>query len=401
MSQEPATTLEDDLRATLRRAAGHAPLAPPGLLAGVGRRSRRRARIRLLASAAAVAVVTAGTVFAVRYEKPEPVVVNPSLPAITREQVVGSPAVEEVWPHAVRVVPATLKGVGRLRALALVDDRTTLLSTWGSHENANAVYAYDQVTRETRKVTDVPTRRGEISDGFLVVGDRLIWHVSTDTGAVMWEAPLSGGTARRLPGRLPHVPARMEVRGDRFVYSAQEGVFSVPLTGGRPEPVPGGQGLFLLEWPWAGAFEPSDMAEIAFRRLVNLETGEVSEVTPDPGDRTVICGVTTCSGLHADGTPFVRGRDGTGERRLPGVSFGLAADRIMGLDDSRSGESEQYLVDVATGRAGSLELDMPLNAEGAYTTIAVTVDRRDMLSAHRTGARTLVIIDLRRIVSGR
>ncbi|WP_061289880.1 TolB family protein [Herbidospora cretacea] len=392
-------TIEDDLRTTLRRAAAHAPLAPPALVAGIGRRSRRRTRARLLASAAAVVVVTAGTVLAIRQESPRPVVVNPSLPAITREQVVGAPPVEEVWPEAVRVVPAALRDGRRLRALALAGDRTALLSTWGSHENANAVYAYDQVTRQIRKVTDVRTRKGEISDGFLVDGDRLIWHVTTGTSAVLWQAPLSGGPARRLPGGLPHVPARMELHGDRLVYSAREGVFTVPATGGRPEPVPGGQGLFLLEWPWAGAFEPADMIEIAFRRLVNLETGEVSEVTPGPGEKNVICGVTTCSGLRADGGAFVRGRDGTGERALPGLPHGLAADRIMGLTDSRPEESEQYLLDVTTGRAGSLELDIPADDE-SYTTIAVTVDRRDMLSAHRIGAETLVIIDLRRIVSG-
>ncbi|WP_066369782.1 hypothetical protein [Herbidospora mongoliensis] len=393
-------TIEDDLRATLRHAAAHAPAAPRNLLAGVGKRSRRRARTRLLASAAAVALVAAGTLLAVRHETPEPVVINPSLPAITHEQVVGSPPVEKVWPEAVRVVPATFDG-RRLRALVVVDDRTTLLSTWGSHENANAVYAHDRVTRETRKVTEVPTRKGEISDGFLVAGDRLIWHVKTDTSAVLWQAPLSGGPARRLPGGLPHVPGRMELRGDRLVYSATEGVFSVPVTGGRPEPVPGGQGLFLLEWPWAGAFQPAGTGtEITFQRLVNLETGEISEATSQPGDTNVTCGVSTCSGLRADGTAFVRGRDGTRERVLPGVPFGLAADRIMGLHDARSGESEQYLVDVTTGRAGSLELNIPVNAGGSYTTIAVTVDRRDMLSAHRTGAETLVIIDLRRIVSG-
>nr|WP_062332352.1 hypothetical protein [Herbidospora sakaeratensis] len=403
-SGQPATTLEDDLRATLRRAAENAPHALPGLLAGVGRRSRRRARTRLLASAAAVAVVVTGTVLAVRHERPEPVVINPSLPAITQEQVVGSPPVEEVWPGAVQVVPASLKTGKRLRPLLIADAQTTLLTTWSSHERASAVYAYDQRTRETRQVTVVPSRKGEIADGFVIVGDRLLWHVKTDTSATLWRAPLAGGPAERLPGILPHVPWATDLVGDRLVYSAGDtGVFSVPVTGGDPTPVPGGEGLHLLEWPWAGdPLLPSDGVQgVRFGRLVNLETGEVSHAARTPGDAYVVCGVTTCSGLHADGTPYVRARDGSGERRVPELAHGLAADRFMAAHVTGRAEAEQYVIDVATGRSGSLELNVTLEGgETSYTTIGPTVDDRDMLSAHRTGDDTLVFIDLRRIVSG-
>ncbi|WP_062347575.1 hypothetical protein [Herbidospora yilanensis] len=397
-------TLEDDLRATLARAATHAPVAPPGLLDGVARRRRRRARSRLLASAAAVVLAATGTVLAVRHERPEPVVVTPSLPAITQEQVAGSPPVEEVWPGAVQIAPASLKNGKRLRPLLIADDHTTLLTTWSSHERAGAVYAYDQRTRELRQVTLVPSRKGEIADGFVVAGDRLVWHVKTDTSATLWRAPLAGGTAERLPGTLPHVPWATDLVRDRLVYSAGDiGVFSVPVTGGPPAPVPGGEGLHLLEWPWAGdPFRPSDgEKDVRFRRLVNLETGEVRHAALTPGDRYVVCGVSTCSGLHADGRPYARARDGSGERQVPDLPQGLAADRFMAPTVTGRDEVEQYVVDVVTGRSGSLELNVPLDGgERSFTTMGVTVDDRDMLSAHRTGDDTLVFIDLKRITSG-
>ncbi|WP_285581598.1 hypothetical protein [Herbidospora sp. NBRC 101105] len=397
-------TLEDDLRATLARAATHAPPAPPGLLDGVARRRRRRARSRLLASAAAVVLVATGTVLAVRHEQPEPVVVTPPPPAITEEQVAGSPPVEEVWPGAVQIAPASLENGKRLRPLLIADDHTTLLTTWSSHERAGAVYAYDQRTRELRQVTLVPSRKGEIADGFVVAGDRLVWHVKTDTSATLWRAPLAGGTAERLPGTLPHVPWATDLVGDRLVYSAGDtGVFSVPVTGGPPTPVPGGEGLHLLEWPWAGdPHLPADgEKDVRFRRLVNLETGEVRHAALTPGDRHVVCGVTTCSGQHADGTSFARARDGSGEREVPFAPQGLAADRFMAVTVTGRDEAEQYVVDVVTGRSGSLELNVTLDGgERSYTTMGLTADDRDMLSAHRTGDDTLVFIDLRRITSG-
>ncbi|GAB1818414.1 hypothetical protein HerbRD11066_15780 [Herbidospora sp. RD11066] len=342
-----------------------------------------------------MAVIATGTVLAVRRDTAEPVVVTPPLPAITRERVGSSPPIEEVWPGAVRTVPMSLDDGTRLRPLIIADDRTTLMSGWSVPD---VVYAYDHVTRTFRTVVDLPARKGWVPGHFLVAGDHLIWDLGSDTGTTLWRAPLAGGEARRITDELPHTTMALALAGDRIVYSAAGGgVYTIPVTGGLPAPVPGGDGLFLLEWPWAGSpYMPKGPDDARYRRLVDLETGVVSDAVVHLGEKEVVCGVTTCVGERPDGRAFVRGRDGSAERPLPELPSGLGDDRFMGLLAERSGRTEQYLVDVSTGRSGSLGTDG--RPENRRFPLSVLVESRTQITYQR--GHDYVFVDLRRIPSG-
>nr|WP_062330511.1 hypothetical protein [Herbidospora sakaeratensis] len=383
----------------------------------VHRERRSRLLISTLIAAAAVAVVVVvGAVAGVGSDllPADPAAGIGEEPADSRRTVLptsGSPEPaevilpdgappEEVWPEAVVTVPRKLDDGTSLEGLLFADRTTLVLRSKVDHERTAAFYAYDLTTREFRKITDalVPERR--FSGGHAVAGDRLVWWVNTERYAdgEVWAAPLAGGPPVRL-AKLPRGAfGRVELVGDRLVYSLQGGdVLSLPLDGGTAAPVPGGQGLTLLEWPWAGTPPTVDGDDkVLFRHLVNLQTGETADAVVGPGDLYVQCGVTTCTGAReVDGghRSFVRDRDGSHERAIQGLGPALAADRFQHLK-----EGTGRLVDLRTGKVADLGVVIPEVTNESFVLLYTDVMTRDAIAYWR--GDELVFVDLRRIIAG-
>ncbi|MBB4918893.1 hypothetical protein [Streptosporangium saharense] len=63
---------------------------------------------------------------------------------------------------------------------------------------------------------------------------------------------------------------------------------------------------------FAGRRGPRDKPP--FTRLVNLETGQVSQAALHEGERVYACGVRSCIGTTNGGRPFTRLRDGSQQK---------------------------------------------------------------------------------------
>ncbi|GII80061.1 hypothetical protein Sru01_50430 [Sphaerisporangium rufum] len=185
---------------------------------------------------------------------------------------------------------------------------------------------------------------------------------------------------------------------DRVAYSLDEGgVFTVPLAGGRVRAVPGAGHHHILSWPWVGTpgeHPPSDGTP-TFATIRNVDTGEVRAALVKPGERWVHCGVARCQGGFAEGRPFQRSRDGTGQTALPGGASvrGLALDRFYTVHYFARPGRPQSLCDLVTGKCGDLGLrELPAARSG--TVILPEVDTR--LLDYEVGDQH-VVIDLERI----
>ncbi|WP_062432721.1 hypothetical protein [Herbidospora daliensis] len=383
-------TVDDDLRATSDRD----PIGRP----------------RLLASVLVVAAVVAVAVVAVTVIRPEVVRLDPASgiggePAVGPQAVpstTGSPAqttlglVEEVWPEAVVTVPRKLDDGTVLEGLLFADRGTVVLRSRIDLERTAAFYAYDLAAKRFRKITDVNEPEERFSGGYAMAGDRLVWWVNEAgyTNGEVWAAPFSGGPPVRLAQSPRGAFGRIQLVGDRLIYSLQGGdVLSVPVEGGTVSPVPGGQGLTLLEWPWAGT--PSDVSgedKFLFRHLVDLETGATADAVVGPGELYVQCGVTVCTGSREQQS-FVRNRDGSDERPIPGLGLAPAADRFLHLK-----EGTGRLIDLRTGKVADLGVVIPEYTGEAHEELLVEVTTRDVIAYQR--GQELVFIDLRRIIAG-
>src|SRR5690606_23864032 len=270
------------------------------------------------------------------------------------------PALEKVWPGAVWRIPDKLPDGRTFHPQVFIDDRTVLVETWAGHEQPNAIHAYDLETKQARKITDIRTSMGKNADGFQVVGDRVYFEAFDDRGfSRFWWVPVRGGEPReiRMTKTVRGRSGAFAVTGGRLAFSLVEGgVYTVPLKGGAPKPVPGAERHHILRWPWVGApGEYTRDGEVSFRELRDAETGETSTAVVRPGEQDVRCGVTHCAGRRADQSGFYRLRDGSDERdRPPGAHAELAADRFTAgrLAEFTDG---QVLYDVRTGRSAHLE----------------------------------------------
>lgn len=385
-----STELEDGLRRALGKAATRAPHAPadlPGRL--LSRSRRRRARGQALVAALAVVVIAGGVGAVVRGSgdgagpASGPPEVGVSRDAEHRTTELGEsgpgedlaergeggpgegpveipPALEKVWPGAVWRIPDKLPDGRTFHPQVFIDDRTVLVETWAGHEQPNAIHAYDLETKQARKITDIRTSMGKNADGFQVVGDRVYFEAFDDRGfSRFWWVPVRGGEPReiRMTKTVRGRSGAFAVTGGRLAFSLVEGgVYTVPLKGGAPKPVPGAERHHILRWPWVGTpGEYTPDGEVSFRELRDAETGETSTAVVRPGEQDVRCGVTHCAGRRADQSGFYRLRDGSDERDLPpGAHAELAADRFTAgrLAEFTDG---QVLYDVRTGRSAHLE----------------------------------------------
>ncbi|GII97473.1 hypothetical protein [Sinosporangium siamense] len=401
--------VEAGLRSVLMRAAEQAPQAPGELSTRLVTVSRRRRRARLSGLAAVAAAVVAvggvGVTWGVAAQPaPSPLgqattaaSVEATSPVSPVEEIAGPSGdlIEKVWPQAVRTVPKDLPGGEKIRPVEFIDDDTLLVTTWGSFERTNALYAYDLGSAALRKIADVPTPEGTVgfATDFTIGAEHVVWWSQRRTGDIdLWAAPLGGGEAKRVAvhnngkgveddGVGIEPPS---VTGDGrivFSYSMQAGVFTVPLGGGTVEPLAGGEGLYLLRWPWIGSVEVERHAHPdtpSFGELVNMETGEKRTAVVHPGEREVRCGLTVCTGLKSDGKAFYRLRDGSQEkegglRMSPG---GLAYDRfLIATGRGSAGAMRVFLQDLATGTSADLGIEPDKDGSIGYPAIGAHTGR--------------------------
>lgn len=408
--------LESKLSRTLTHAAARAPHAPGNLAGTVEVRYRgRRRRGQALLAAAAVVVLAGGTSYALRGEdiRAVPATSATATPAQARLTELPAP-IEQVWPEAVRKIPARLPDGRAFQPLAFLDERTLLVTTQQRSEVADAVHAYDLEGGDLRKIADVPASEDAalFSSGFTVGADQVVWWTNLEDGRTqIWSAPLAGGEARVVDTIERSGPDTqgidgLAVTGDRVVFSLNAGgVFAVPLGGGTAKPVEGGAGLHLLSWPWAGTVDMSGPQEPQFGTIRNLETGEIRTALVRPGEKEVTCGLTVCIGWAADGTAFHRSRDGSWEKASPcGPSTppGRFCATVVGSDRRPLGVA---LYDTTTGKAADLGIRP---AEGSTATTKGTVGTGPSViwTPHLEGDQPLLsyivgdtryVVDLRKI----
>lgn len=417
--------LESKLSRTLNHAATQAPHAP-GTLAGTveTRFRRRRRRSQALLAAAAVVVLAGGTSYALRGEDIRAVPATSATAAPVQARLTELPApIEQVWPEAVRKIPAKLPDGRAYQARTFVDERTLLVTTEQRFEVADAVHAYDLDSGELRKIADVPVPEGTVlfASGFTIGADQVVWWTKLDDGrAQIWSAPLAGGEARIVTthqvdgGGHESGLDGLAVAGDQVVFSINAGgVSAVPLGGGTAKPVEGGAGLHLLSWPWAGTVGMRGPEEPQFGTIRNLETGETSTALVRAGEKEMICGVTLCVGWAADGTTFQRLRDGSQEKSSPCEPSRFAPGRFcttaVAADRRPLGVA---LYDTTTGRSADLgirpqESSAPLvgkpgdpgvtGARPAVTMIETPHVEGDQPLLSYTVGDTRYVVDLRKI----
>ncbi|KAB8189747.1 hypothetical protein FH608_037685 [Nonomuraea phyllanthi] len=397
------TEIEETLRRTFGEAAGQAPRLPdllPERLERIHRRRRRRSRV-VLAAAAAV-LVAGGTVAVVRGG--DTITAVPATQARTRAERPAAP-VEQVWPDAVRKIPAKGPGAAPWRPVTLIDERTLLMAASSGFERAAAVYAYDLGSGTEREIAAVPEPEGTVAfaSGFAVGSGHVAWWTATkDSVAHFWAAPLDGGTARIVADQ-PLGPVDdgsgidgLAVAGDEIVFSLNAGgVFTVPLGGGTVKPVEGGAGMHLLAWPWIGTpGARSEPGGTGFARIRNAETGETRTAVTHPGEELHQCGVTVCVGRSSDGRTFFRHRDGSSQKDVPGSGYQgrtPAQDRFYASAYGDAAPEGVGLYDLDTGRSG----DLGIQAKGRSVSLP-TFDTTGRFLSYLAGDE-LHLIDLTEI----
>ncbi|GLX01724.1 hypothetical protein [Microtetraspora sp. NBRC 16547] len=415
--------MESALARALADAASRAPKAPTDLMNRVDLRYhgyRRRRGATGVVAALAVVAVAGGSTVALRGLAANPadgvrpadgtiaaVASGGAMPPENRRADKLPPPVQEVWPRAVREIPAKLPDGKAFQPRLLVDDDTLLITTEASFEKADRLLTYDLATGSTKEVARIVTPAGAVlfPSDFTVGSGRIAWWTAKKDGGALtadiWTVPVEGGTPEVLGSiALPdpdseHIDG-LAVTGDSVIVSTRAaGVWKLPFTGGEPRRIEGTEGYHLVQWPWLGtpdqyardksaetAAPPTSEArsgardqpkEAVFARLRNAETGEERETAPLPAGGSWLCGLTWCAGNTADHGVVARHHDGTGERRLPGLfSFnmiGLDRFAIAGLPAFKG----VALIDLETGK--SADLGVRRDSDGSMS--IPTINRAD------------------------
>ncbi|MGI5271931.1 hypothetical protein ACQEUU_22445 [Nonomuraea sp. CA-218870] len=326
MTSDPATSdLEKALTAEFARAGRHAPRAAPGFLERVETRHRPRRRVVAALAAAGVVVLSAGGAVAVDALSGirEPAANVTPGPAATRRPARDFPPLDKVWEKAVHTVPVKLPDGRPLEPELFLDERTLLARTLkgGRADRMDGLWAYDVTARTARRLVRVTWPRGTtVTSSFIAHGEGHLawWTVHKRRGQVIvdiWAAPSSGGAQRRVTS-FEGLPGwggiDMVIAGGHAVWSpwGGKGVYRAPLSGGKPQPVPGAARFFLLAWPWAASAGPEPQRAARRVELLDLRTGARRQAAVPAGHS---CSVTWCVGFET-----ATRRDGTGRRNLPG-----------------------------------------------------------------------------------
>ncbi|MFC5749225.1 hypothetical protein [Actinomadura rugatobispora] len=319
--------MREALKGTLKAASLNAPEVAPDLLDRLADRHRARRRRRAtsaVAAVAAVAVAAGGTTLVLRPggdAGPEPLKRPTPLTTATLPKPVPVPE------GAVRTLPKTLPNGREYRPKVALSGTALLVSTESSLQVTDRLWVYDLRTRAATKVTDVVVPSGsKIYASYFAVGDgQVAWWLQRRSGARMmteiWTAPLAGGTARKVLaldaasdegrsiGRLVVGAGKIRWGPNDFMPQAGTAVYEAPLTGGRAQRIPGTEGSRILAWPWVGTPGGTSgrVDEASFKRLRNMDTGETRDAELPKGKASWTCGITWCLGGQAAGVTYTGG----------------------------------------------------------------------------------------------
>ena len=325
---------EAELIRTLARAAEAAPEPAGDLVGTIHRRRRQRTRRRVqsaLAVAGMIAMIGGGTAVArgtfsngggegqvvskatATSPSAEHSPTSTASPTGRPRGTVVRPAAE-VWPSAVSKVPVQATDGWRYRPVTGLSATKLLLTAESSFEKAGRLEVYDTTTRTSTVLANMPAAgvKGYFVQGYEVGADSIAWWGSTpnnsDQWVDFWVMPRSGGTPQRV-GEVTGDLARVErigVTSDSFVWSLTiGGVYHMPIGGGAPERIKGTEGLHLLSWPLAvdvGRKENGSLDKNQ-TRVVDLETGRVTQGKAPDGVKSFRCGPIWCFGESEDGGP--------------------------------------------------------------------------------------------------
>jgi hypothetical protein len=400
--------METRLSHVLADRAEHADLPRPDLSARVETRHRRRRTARLSASAAAVALVVAGTAVGLQGLGGE----RPPGPAAQSRVVPVKSALplEQAWPEAVRKVPALTRHGRPLGLREFIDDRTVLAAITKKDTKAKnemerselvvtGLYTVDLDTNAVTELTDyrVPAGATRVED--IVIGDgHIALRVTVKQHNEIWTLPLGGGAMRKLTDgaawtadRPDEIHLRRIADGAVYWTLNSGGVFRMPLAGGARERLSADGNI--VAWPWVGGPQFMDGgAATAYRNIRNLLTGEKRGFT---ARGKWSCGVTWCvSDAEA------RTRDGsrtwkapTGWKfELPGM--GPSQGRFVNLATTSIERTDALMLDLETGKAGRIPLyHGPEDNSTSYALLGMPDQR---LTSQQTKTGNLVL-DLSKI----
>ncbi|MCK2214442.1 hypothetical protein MF672_011665 [Actinomadura sp. ATCC 31491] len=304
---------EQDLVRTLRAAADQ--VEPLDLTGGVAarrraRRGRRRATVAL--AAAAVVAVAGGTTAALSGEARRVQPATTVSPSSSPSPQASRPA-EELWPRAMATVAARRATGALILPVTALSPTELLLFVPGEPARLDV---YDIARRATTAtIAELSAIKGATRLGGVAVGPRHVaWYGGTDKSTTFWIAPRAGGTATRV-ATVPGPVAAFDVTADALVWSPQGGgVYRMPLTGGKPARVPGGDGLTLTAWPWATHRDRNTFANDD--RVADLASGRSYDVRAPEGTRFLRCDGRWCVG-DLKGRLVAQRPDGTGRHVLP------------------------------------------------------------------------------------
>jgi len=367
--------LEKALAGTFARAAAQAPTASPDFIRSVTARQarRRRAHVAMLAAAAAVIVVVAGTVVGTRVFGPTERLAAPaatptsSLAARTPPVVDKiAPTIRGIWPGAVHTVPRTLPNGKEFNPDAVVDGRVVVgMARQKMVTDGVDIWSYTLTTRRFARIARfTPSGVGSVPTALVGDGVVVVRWTSRSGAEEVWSVPITGGEPRKVtslavtrPGDTFSRGLTAEVADGKVLLNPwQGGVYQAPLSGGEARLIPGTRGYHLLRWPWA--VRPEAGSELAGwsarppgRRLLDLRDGSRHDAANLPRGLEWKCGVTWCIG----GGTALR-RDGTGARVVPGVAYRAyyGGDVFSVSQTAKDGKRAMAIFDPATGRTGSL-----------------------------------------------
>jgi hypothetical protein len=370
--------LEEALSRTLDHAAARAPVPPGDLLSRVESGHRKRRNVRLAVSAggltAACAAVLSVTLVVqnlsgtAEQAAPGPVTAGPvktdPQPSSTLPPQAKAVPIEKLWPKAVHRISNELPDGRSFIPMTLADDQTLLVVVESSFEKANELLAYDLKTKAVRKITDVvtPAKATVFASNFTVGDGQVIWYTMVENTSQIWTAPVSGGPAFKVT-EAPGSPKFLAVADGKAFWSLEEldgGLFQAPLTGGSAARVPGTAHEHILSWPWVaspGPKFPTDPIEnqVVNRKARNLQTGE-TRTTKISAPGLWSCGLSWCYGTDVKGVVRAELRDGTLSRTVNISSNADSAAPSLDRFLFGGGPGGVTLYDFRTGKIGSIPL---------------------------------------------
>ncbi|MEZ7126290.1 hypothetical protein ACBR40_13235 [Nonomuraea sp. AD125B] len=312
---------EQDLIRTLRTAADQVEQVDLAQGVAARRHARRiRQRVRMALAAVAAVAVAGGTTAALSVASGSERRAEERWTQVEERWTKVDepwPQVEKRRPQALAKVPARTAGGARiLPVTALSPAEVLLLVAAPAKGKPSRLDVYDMTRRTTRTLAQVPAVKGKDGPDSVTAGPgHIAWYVTTGGTTTFWAVPRTGGTATRVVTTTGNVAA-FGVTDDSLVWSPSNGgVLRVPLTGGTPARVPGGDGLTLTSWPWAAHRSGSGSPLANQDRAVDLETGRSFDVRAPEGTRFLRCGPRWCAGAHNGGLAVKR-VDGTGATML-------------------------------------------------------------------------------------